>query len=562
MRRAGARSLLTMLVVTGLVVAGAAAGQSRTPVTGDLGAAPAPTRSADYVRTEVTGSPLAALRREGRVAARRGEPVLHHVYASIAAVTPSTTDDVRTQADLTRAKVEAAVAELSAYYLEESGGRIAFDLVGYETRSWNRTGCTRDGGLDLAGQLSFDGAALDPAWGEAGNHVLALSLEGVETCGGAMALFPGSVVFQNEGVEDLSDENAGLSVLFHEFGHNLGFGHADAGMCRSSAYVDAPLPQWYDDHERPDARCPYQEYGDWQDIMGFSNVGAHPHISALQRYLAGWLEGSVVQPTLGTTQVTLRALDDSSGTRAVAVTDPRTGQLYVVEYRTMAGEDATSREFTDPVREEGAANYFFFDSLPGDRGDTFARWIFDTPAATGGVRILRLLYGPDDTVRHDERYPHFQESLVLAVGTSTYNRNVYNRNAHLDAGESFTSSSGGIRVLASSLDPATGARLTVTTSRAPSRTSLVVADRSLRPGQEPQLRVQVTAPAASSVTGSLTVLVDGAPAATLDLAGTAGAASFTVPAVARVGRHRIQVAYSGSSSADPSRSAPVRVTVR
>ena len=534
--------------------------------------AAAPTTTAvghgdDYVLTTRGGtSPLAGARREAREADRRGAPVIHHVHASVVAVTTTTADDARTVADLSREKVAAAVAQLDAYYREESGGRVGFDLVGYEVLSWDQTTCDRSDALDTAIDVSFGGVVDDPAWKAADNHVWALSLEGTDACGGGIATLPGNAAFQSQGVEDVvvpgdPGASAGIAVMLHEFGHNLGFGHADAGICRSSTRYDAPLDQWADQDEDPGSLCPYQEYGDWQDIMGFSEAGQRTHISALQRHLAGWLDGSTVTPGPGTTAVLLRPLDDLSGTRAVPVTDPRTGELYVVEYRTNAGGDATSQEFVSPLRDQELALRYLFPSLPGTE-DTFARWAIDTPAETGGVRILRLLYGPNDTVRHDPAWPFFQESLVLAVGTSTFFPDAYNRNAHLDAGESFSSYSGGVRVDVDDLDSTAGAQIRVTTTRAPSSSTLVVTDRTLTTRQRPTLRIKVAAPTASAVTGTVVARVDGRTVRAVVLPGTLGATTITVPAITRPGPHTVSFSYRGSSSAVPSTSRAVRVSVR
>jgi hypothetical protein len=571
------RTVLASLLVVGalgLVGVDAASARPDTPLTdAPLRGVPAAAVSAgaaaqgqDFRLMQTAVSPLAELRREARTAARIGAPVVHHVYASVVAVTDTTSDDARTAEDLTQAEVAAAVQELSDYYLEESGGRIAFDLAGYETRSWGKGDCQRAQGLDWAQELSFDGAAQDPAWRAADNHVWALTLEGSDVCGGGIATLPGNVVFQNEGVVDVPDPEpgarAGIAVMLHEVGHNLGFGHADAGMCRSATAYDAPLGSWWDGGEKPDTLCPYLEYGDWQDIMGFSEVDQRMHVSALQRYLSGWLGGDVLRPGLGATSVLLHPLDDASGVRAVPVTDPRTGELYVVEYRTDAGNDATSQEFTSPLRDADQALFYLYPALAGSNGDTFARWAIDTPRETGGVRVLRLLYGTDDPLRHDPAYPYFRESLALAVGTSTYYPDPYNRNAHLDAGESFTSYSGGIRVSASSLDPVAGAQLVVPTRRAPSTTALTLSRTALTPRDAPQLTVSVRAPTASAVTGSVVARVDGRAVRTVVLPGTRGTVTFRIPAIRSRGRHLVSVSYRGSSRAEPSASRSVRVTVR
>ncbi|WP_148615631.1 Ig-like domain repeat protein [Nocardioides rubriscoriae] len=503
--------------------------------------------------------PLAPTRRAARESRASGTPTVHHVYVSILKVTDDTGDDDWSLEDLSEANVATAIQRISDYWSAESDGAVTFEIAGYETRSLGQDGCDWTAAYDAGEQVAFDGAALGADWVAAHNHLLMLSQENAACHTGGHASVGGGTVFLPNGLTDENVEYPGLPGLVHEFGHNLGFGHADSGICRDAVKVDAPLGQFRRDDL--DSQCPYKEYGDTQDIMGFSLDRAYPHLSAISRARAGWLAGSLAAPGVGTTTVVLHPLDDATGLRAARITDPRTGQVYVVEYRTKAGADATSIEYRGAARQEGGL-FYLFPPRVGGNGDSFARWTQDTPEATGGVRISRLLTFPPGDPRYNAYVPSYSETVTLAVGTSTSSPNVYNRNDHLDAGESFTSYSGGIKVEALALDAVNGAQVRFIVARAPSATTLKVADVTLTTSQRPRLTAVVSAPAATTVTGKVTVLIDRRVRYTVSL-GAGGRATFNLPAFGRAGRgkHVLSLSYVGSSQALPSASRSVTVKV-
>ncbi|MGY1772212.1 hypothetical protein [Blastococcus sp. SYSU D00813] len=117
-----------------------------------------------------------------------------------------------------------------------------------------------------------------------------------------------------------------LSVVAHEFGHNLGLGHSSLLVC--DGQVDG-------------GACAVDPYYDMYDVMGIS-WGPVGSLSAPQAARLGTLPGGSA-PTVASgaaaTEVTLTAVGSRSGTRAVRLTDVD-GDEYWLEYRTPVGRDS------------------------------------------------------------------------------------------------------------------------------------------------------------------------------------------------------------------------------
>ncbi|WP_261840873.1 Ig-like domain-containing protein [Aliamphritea ceti] len=121
-----------------------------------------------------------------------------------------------------------------------------------------------------------------------------------------------------------------LSIVAHEFGHNLGLSHAHSLNCESGVL---------------ESNCQSSTYGDLLDIMG-TNVG---HMNAFNKSLLGWL-GYGQSPAV--TTVTSSGVYDiaplesntleSKALKIAAGTDAATGDTvwYYLEYRQPIGFDA------------------------------------------------------------------------------------------------------------------------------------------------------------------------------------------------------------------------------
>ncbi|GIF22282.1 hypothetical protein BJ973_002606 [Actinoplanes tereljensis] len=129
------------------------------------------------------------------------------------------------------------------------------------------------------------------------------------TCGWAgLAYMPGNTIWLN---------GYGYADGFeHEFGHNLGLGHAGDETCGYVAAGSAITQN-----------CEVVEYGDY-DVMGYARYGDGNGLNTSKADELGLLKS--VTPAAGT-RVTLAPRSDRSGVRAVKVTG--TDATYYVEYR-------------------------------------------------------------------------------------------------------------------------------------------------------------------------------------------------------------------------------------
>ncbi|TFD06105.1 hypothetical protein E3T25_03235 [Cryobacterium sandaracinum] len=165
---------------------------------------------------------------------------------------------------------------------------------------------------------------------------------GMGTVGGPSA----SVSTANGG--EIWIRSAGVDVMAHEFGHNLGLFHSKEHYCADSRLAELQLTEDCTDHD----------YGDAYDIMGssasiFDSVSAPTALNATNKYrlnaLASGEELAVTLPTgvsAGETTSVLSSTGQTSGRRNLRVTDPQTNRVYFVEFRGGDGFDAAARYAT------------------------------------------------------------------------------------------------------------------------------------------------------------------------------------------------------------------------
>jgi len=441
------------------------------------------------------------------------------IWVSVLKVTTTTKDD--DNAGLTtNEKVAAFMTKINDYWNAESDGVITVELGGIELRSVGASECVP---RDLFASVpvdAFSGRFAKSAWKGTHDHLAMLSLESCDLAGLGTVGNDGGIMFSGNGIGDA----LGVPVLAHEFGHNLGFGHAGSSVCESTKNVDGQVS----DFGAATSLCPTDEYGDYLDIMGYSIQGALPHLSSAQRIHNGYLaDYRTISGDSGTSTVTIGRLDGTSRLRALEVIDPVSGEKYYVEYRTASGTDATSSEFTrDPkcvVTDDGYSNCSRTSST-----------------TTGAVRIIREL-----PYRSNADYVR---TTVLAVSDPASKK----RNTHLDAGDSFTSADGGFTVAVNSLSVSSGASVSVRLGEAAStETSLEVSAASQTFGS--QSRVVATA----NVNRSNGVVPDGAVAfysGSTKLASVTlsqdGSASYRLAASLSAGKRAISARFVPASIAD------------
>jgi hypothetical protein len=481
----------------------------------------------------------------------------HPVYVSLTTVTAATSDDSPTPPD--DASIRAAVTQLHDYWWEESGHTVNVTLAGIETRSLDQASCVPATVLNTVHTSAFGGRFAQYAWAGTDEHLIVLSRE---TCGTTATAFgtvggDGGEVFSSYG----AGTALGVPVLLHEFGHNLGFGHAGAGMCRSTTSFDGAASDYrYATSTDTPAACPVLEYGDFLDIMGYSVSSARPHLSSVQRVRAGYLKDVTTVSGAGTTrQVVVASLDGTTAGRALKVVDPVSGQDYYVEYRTATGTDATSVEFGGR-----AASCALVAS-------GFTRCALTSDKTTGSVRVLRPLTLSGSTV----------STVALAVGLDA-KRDPSRRDTHLDAGESFTSANGGFTVSVRSMTPSGGAVLDVSlagtsakvpasapaptlTAPAPATTtSRLTVDRTRQTygsGSPITAVTQVVASDGTTPTGTVT-LRDGTSVVGTAKVGTDGRATTTLPGTTAAGAHQLRASFTPATTAQSgSDSSIVSITV-
>ncbi len=252
-------------------------------------------------------------------------------------------------------------------------------------------------------------SALDAIWEEAGtafghpnlqyyvanaaHHLLVLVPDG---CGGAGVGTLGSqlapVSGSNGGLiwASLNGIN-NLDVVAHEFGHNLGLRHSNTHFCPDASISEGILDPSTGAYSNGCYDDPYQ---DAYDVMGaafsFNGIAnAQPtalnvtHKSRLDSLAAG--EVQVVALPNGKTIVnvvtSLVTTGASSGRRALAISDPRSGRVYYVDYRGGGGADAgalyTSGSAADSVspgvrimtlREDGTSVLLLSPQATSDDG--------------------------------------------------------------------------------------------------------------------------------------------------------------------------------------------------
>jgi hypothetical protein len=221
---------------------------------------------------------------------------------------------------VTTASLQNLVTSTDQFWRDQSGGQLTISPV--SVRNWVQVSappsCDVQSMLDLLTRARNANGVGSPS---ATNHVVVFfpqwsscGWSGMASVGGGMIWINGTLV---------------PDVLAHEYGHNLGLGHANTMTCTSSgSRVPLVLPL---------SNCRAIEYRDYADVMGIgmSNKPTGNLNTALADHL-GFVALTDVTNSSGVTK-DLAPLGQVSGHRALRMSIPG-GQLYV-DYRPATGRD-------------------------------------------------------------------------------------------------------------------------------------------------------------------------------------------------------------------------------
>jgi hypothetical protein len=215
--------------------------------------------------------------------------------------------------DATRASLTTLATATAAYWSEQSAGKI---VITPTVRDWakitdpgscNTTAITN--AALAADQVTMPTSRFD--------HVVIYFPARSDCSWAGLGQIGGSLIWDN-GLQ-LTD------VTAHEFGHNLGLGHANTANCISNGQ-----------RVTLSSSCQISEYRDYADVMG---IAMYQPSGNLNSSLADWLglETVVTAPGGTRTTVDVAPLAPAKGTRAVRVRT--TGGWVYADYRPAAGRD-------------------------------------------------------------------------------------------------------------------------------------------------------------------------------------------------------------------------------
>ncbi len=312
---------------------------------------------------------------------------------------------VRDAGGLTAAAVRAQVAIASAYWSEQTGGAVRFEVAAVQ--GWYRSAlpCADGRGIWSEASARFGGSGVQ------GRHLLIVvppARAAAAGCGYGFGTQGEPAPRSSSGVSSLRGQgaptggvsadggtvfitNATPSLLAHELGHNLGIDHAGSLTCagaQDGRYVAGRWPR----------SCALREYDDLYDVMGYSSPGyGEGSLNAAHLDQLGFDPTAVRAVGPGTSTYLLPPLSSlGAAGRGLRLADP-SGPVYYLEYRTPRGRDAAAvrtalraqpglRVLRADPRLPGATGTLELDATPPARvGAAPAPGDYDRALPVGGV---------------------------------------------------------------------------------------------------------------------------------------------------------------------------------
>jgi hypothetical protein len=452
------------------------------------------------------------------------------VYVSVASVTPTTSDDTNTSTS--EANIKTLIAGLNTYWAAQSEGAVSVVFGGYETRSIGASSCDSTSVLSSEETKAFGGKFANDAWIGTHDHLLVLTKESCSNQSFATVGGDGGEIFSGNGATGI-----GQTYLLHEFGHNLGFQHADASVCTNTTTGDDTIANF----GFTSTTCPTTEYDDYLDIMGYTVSGATPNLSSPQQILAGWLTAfATATSATGAQTVTLSPLGGTTGTRALKIEDPTSGDVYYVEYRADSGRDGTSADFAHAQQCGSAHNSYKICNLGG--------------TSAGEVRILRELPFSGQNA---------SGTTVEAVGAVS--GSATSRVTHLATGQTFENYDDGFSLKLNSVTASKSASVTVSfVTSATTNTAIAInpGSQTYATSNPATAVVTVSSPKAGTTLSGTVDFYDGSTKIGSSAVDADGTASLGLSRSLAVGTHGITARFapdSADTAASKSHAAAIKV---
>lgn len=281
---------------------------------------------------------------------------------------------------LSKAQAQSALFSasdsLNAYYKELSNGAISLiglndkvngDAYGYYTIAADNTNCSDPFGWTNQVDAMAKGQGVDLSKYA---HVIYISPDAA-SCGWAgIAHMPG-----NKAIIKASMIGQFPKVVAHEFGHNLGFAHANVYKCTDAGKA-VPLS----------ASCSTKEYGDLLDPMGIGTPRPPTHTNIRNKADAGWMAARITDVRASGEYSFSASNVAASGPQGLKI--PRAdGSFLWLETRTMAGFDALS------INNANHAVYRGVTMRVGKEAGTITSQLLDAAPATDSVDDAPFLPG-------------------------------------------------------------------------------------------------------------------------------------------------------------------------